>query len=84
MPDQMPSHQFGMVHANDALSKQQRAIITMTDTDMAQMPVTRAEKLIRSDYLQDVVWPVLGLGFAVLITIAWCAFLVWLVINLVT
>jgi hypothetical protein len=71
-----------MVHANNALSKQQRAIITMTDTDMAQMPVARAQKLIWGDYLQDVVWPVLGLGFALLCTVAWCAFLVWQVINL--
>jgi len=70
-----------MVHANDALSKQKRAIITMTDTDMAQMPV-RAEKLLRSDYLQTTVWPVMGLGFAVLSTVAWCAFLVWGLIDL--
>ncbi len=83
MPVQMLTHQLGMVHANDALRKQQRAIITMTDTDMAQMPVARTQKLIRSDYLQDVVWPVLGLGFALLTTVTWCAFLVWLVINLV-
>jgi hypothetical protein len=54
----------------------------MTDTDMAQMPIARAQKLIRSDYLQDVVWPVMGLGFAVLSTIAWWVFLVWGVINL--
>jgi hypothetical protein len=54
----------------------------MTDTDMAQMPVARAQKLIRSDYLQDVIWPVMGLGFAVLCTVAWCAFLVWGLIDL--
>jgi hypothetical protein len=72
----------GMFHANNALSKQQRAIITMTDTDMAQMPVARAQKLVRSDYLQDVVWPVMGLGFALLCTVAWCAFLGWQLINL--
>jgi hypothetical protein len=54
----------------------------MTDTDMAQMPVARAQKLIRSDYLQDVVWPVMGLGFALLSTVAWCAFLVWGLIDL--
>jgi hypothetical protein len=54
----------------------------MTDTDMAQMPVARAQKLIRSDFLQDVVWPALGLGFAASCTVAWCAFLVWLLINL--
>jgi len=53
----------------------------MTDTDMAQTPV-RAEKLLRSDYLQTTVWPVMGLGFAVLSTVAWCAFLVWGLIDL--
>jgi hypothetical protein len=55
----------------------------MTDTDMAQMPVARTKKLIQSGYLRDVVWPAVGLGFALLTTIAWCAFLVWLVVNLV-
>ena len=54
----------------------------MTDTDMAQMPLARAQNLIRSDYLQDVVWPVMGLGFALLCTVAWCTFLVWGLINL--
>ena len=56
--------------------------MTMTNTDLAQMPVVRAEKLIPSDYLRAVIWPTLGLGFAVLCTIAWCTFLVWLLINL--
>jgi hypothetical protein len=54
----------------------------MTDTDLAQMPVARTDKLIRSDLLESVVWPTLGLGFAVLCTAAWCAFLIWLLINL--
>ena len=81
MPDAVTS--VGMVHANNALSKQQRAIITMTDTDMAQMPVARAENIIRNDYLQSTVWPVLGLALALLCTVAWCAFLVWLLINLI-
>jgi hypothetical protein len=54
----------------------------MTDTDLAQMPLARAEKLTWSDYLDSVVWPTLGLGFAVLCTVAWCGFLVWLLINL--
>jgi hypothetical protein len=54
----------------------------MTDTDMAQMPVAPPQKFIPGDFLQDVVWPVLGLGLAALTTIAWCAFLVWLVIDL--
>jgi hypothetical protein len=56
--------------------------MTMTDTDLAQMPLARAEKLTWSDYLDSVVWPTLGLGFAVLCTVAWCAFLVWLLIDL--
>jgi hypothetical protein len=56
--------------------------MTMTDTGLAQMPLARAENPARSDYLESVVWPTLGLGFAVLCTIAWCAFLVWLLINL--
>ena len=55
----------------------------MTDTDMAQLPVAQAEKTVRSDYLQREIWPALGLGFALLSTAAWCAFLVWLVINLI-
>ena len=55
----------------------------MTDTDMAQMPVARAENIIRNDYLQSTVWPVLGLTFALLCTVTWCAFLVWLLINLI-
>jgi hypothetical protein len=54
----------------------------MTDTDLAQMPVVRAEKLVRSDFVESVVWPTLGLGFAALCTVAWCAFLIWLLINL--
>jgi hypothetical protein len=54
----------------------------MTDTDMAQMPVARAEKPLWGDYFQSVVWPVLGLGLACLCTVVWCAFLIWLLINL--
>jgi hypothetical protein len=54
----------------------------MTDTDMAQMPVAQAETLIRNAYLKTTVWPVLGLAFAVSCTVAWCAFLIWLLINL--
>ena len=56
--------------------------MTMTDTDMAQMPLARAEKSIRSGYFKDVVWPALGLGFAFVCTVVWCAFLVWLIFNL--
>jgi hypothetical protein len=55
----------------------------MTDTDMAQMPVLRGEKPLRSDTEHRSVWPALGLGFALLCTVAWCAFLVWLLINLI-
>jgi len=54
----------------------------MTDTDLAQMPVARAENQTRSGHLQSAVWPALGLGFALLCTVAWCAFLVWQLINL--
>jgi hypothetical protein len=54
----------------------------MTDTDMAQMPIAGAEKPIWSNYFKDVVWPALGLGFAFLCTIVWCAFLIWILFKL--
>lgn len=54
----------------------------MTDTDMGQMPVAQARKLAWFDYLRSVEWPVVGVMFGILCTIVWCAFLVWMLVNL--
>ena len=56
--------------------------MTMTDTDMAQMPAAQGRKLAWSDYLRSVEWPVLGVTFGILCTIVWWAFLVRLLVNL--
>ena len=54
----------------------------MTDVDLAQLRPTHSDNLIQADYLQSVVWPVLGLILGGLCTVAWCGYLIWLVIGL--
>ena len=47
-------------------------------TEMTQFRENTPEKGQLKNLLATVVWPILGLAFAGLCTVAWCCFLLWL------
>ena len=53
----------------------------MTDTDMAHLPAAQGQPAW-FDYLRSVEWPVVGVVFGIVCTKFWCAFLVWVIVNL--
>jgi hypothetical protein len=57
-----------------------RAIKAMTDTDLVRNPAIELKGPVSNDYRQYLEWPVLGIVFSFFCTIAWCAFLIWLII----
>jgi hypothetical protein len=57
-------------------------LVIMTGAEIKQNPVPQGRTPAPNAYSEFFTWPVLGILCALLLTVAWCGFLTWLLILL--